>query len=106
MIRDQINRVFSQQNFSVQNYITILGAAFDIMSKPEHNRGVERRDLPCRVDLDFWVRCCTFIPRLQFKSQSQVIQLQSILMDIDDELMELDFSRLIHYLQDQRVQFQ
>ena len=68
------------------------------MSKPEHNQGVERKDMPCRDDLDFWVSCCTYIPRLSFDTQSQVIQLQAVLMDIDDELMELDFSRLIHYL--------
>ena len=30
------------------------------------------------------------------------MQLQAILMAIDEELMELDFTRLIHYLQDQK----
>ena len=82
----------------MQNYITILGATFHILSSEAHNPGVERRDLPCRQDLDFWVFCATFIPRLHFEKQSQVIQLQDVLMDIDSELMELDFSRLIHYL--------
>ena len=73
LIRQQIERVFKQQNFSVQNFTTILGAAFDIMSRPEHNVGIERKELPCREDLDFWVTCVTYIPRLRFESQSQVV---------------------------------
>ena len=104
-IRKHVLRVLNQQNFEVRNFTTILGAAFDIMSRPEHNNGVERKDLPCREDLEFWLKCCTFIPRLNFTSQSQVVQLQNVLMDIDKELMELDFSRLIHFLEEKRIDF-
>ena len=75
------------------------------MSKAEHNIGIERKDLPCREDLEFWVKCCTYVPRLQFENQSQVMQLQAVLMDIDKELMELDFARLVHYLEDKRRSF-
>lgn len=70
------------------------------MSRPAHNVGVERKELPCRDELEFWVFCCTFIPRLHFETEAQVMQLQAVLMDIDAELMELDFARLIHYLQE------
>ena len=73
LIRKQIRRVLGQQNFTVQNFITIVGAAFDIMSRPEHNVGVERKELPCRDELEFWVFCCTFIPRLHFETEAQVM---------------------------------
>ena len=68
LIRTHIKRVLAQQNFTVQNYITIVGTSFQIMSKPEHNRGVERKELPCRHDLDFWVDIVRYVPRLQFAS--------------------------------------
>ena len=47
-----------------------------------------------------------FIPRLEFQHADQVLELQSYLIDLDSELVELDFRNLIQYLQEQRKKFQ
>ena len=47
-----------------------------------------------------------YIPRLEFKNQDEVLELQSYLIDLDSELVELDFRNLILYLQEQRKSFQ
>ena len=75
------------------------------MSKPQHNVGIQRKHLPVRDDLEFWVKTVMFIPRLEFTSEEQVIAVQGILMEIDEELVELDFARLIFFLQDVRKSF-
>lgn len=91
-------RVLNQQNFSVKNYLAIVTSAFDLMQKPYHNQGVQRKHLPVRDDLDFWVNVVMFVPRIEFNSEEEVISVQAILMEIDEELVEVDFSRLIFYL--------
>ena len=73
---------------------------------PQFNPGVERRELPVRQDLEFWVQVSMYIPRLEFKHQDEVLELQSYLIDLDSELVELDFRNLILYLQEQRKSFQ
>ena len=76
--------------------------SFDLMSKPHHNEGVDRKHLPVRDELDFWVKVVMFVPRLNFENIDQVMAVQGVLMEIDEELVELDFSRLIFHLQDLR----
>ena len=105
-IRESVLRVLSQENFHSKNYVAIFRYTFELLTMPQFNPGVERRDLPVRQDLEFWVQVSMYIPRLEFKHQDEVLELQSYLIDLDSELVELDFRNLILYLQEQRKSFQ
>ena len=105
-IRESVLRVLSQENFHSKNYVAIFRYTFELLTMPQFNPGVERRELPVRQDLEFWVQVSMFIPRLEFKHQDEVLELQSYLIDLDSELVELDFRNLILYLQEQRKSFQ
>ena len=105
-IRESVLRVLSQENFHSKNYVAIFRYTFELLTMPQFNPGVERRELPVRQDLEFWVQVSMYIPRLEFKHQDEVLELQSYLIDLDSELVELDFRNLILYLQEQRKSFQ
>ena len=104
-IRESVLRVLSQENFHSKNYVAIFRYTFELLTMPQFNPGVERRELPVRQDLEFWVQVSMYIPRLEFKHQDEVLELQSYLIDLDSELVELDFRNLILYLQEQRKSF-
>ena len=106
VIRENVLRVLSQENFHTNNFVTIFKSTFELLTMPKFNPGVERRDLPVRQDLNFWVQVSMYIPRVEFQNQDQVLELQSYLIDLDSELVELDFRNLIQYLQEQRKSFQ
>lgn len=90
-LRNAALKVFNQQNFTTQNYITIMKALYILMSHSDFNPGVERKDLPLRENLNFWVDCVMFIPRLPFSSRSQVAELQLFMIQLNEELVEVDF---------------
>ena len=69
LLRKHVLRVLSQENFETKNYTIILKTTFDLMSRPEFNKDVVRKELPVREDLDFWVKVCMYIPRLEFETQ-------------------------------------
>jgi hypothetical protein len=58
-----------------------------------------------RQDLNFWVELCQYVPRLSFQNADDVHKVQQMLIKCDKELMELDFSPLINYLDDVRKSF-
>ncbi len=61
-------------------------------------RGLERKDREVRKDLSFWVDFFKYVPRLPFSCAEEVEQLKGLLQELNDELVELDFSALIEYL--------
>ena len=44
-------------------------SSFDLMTRPEFNKDVKRKELPVREDLEFWVKASMYIPRLEFVSE-------------------------------------
>ena len=48
VIRENVLRVLSQENFHTGNFVTIFKSTFELLTMPKFNPGVERRDLPVR----------------------------------------------------------
>ena len=48
VIRENVLRVLSQENFHTNNFVAIFKSTFELLTMPKFNPGVERRDLPVR----------------------------------------------------------
>jgi hypothetical protein len=64
VMRNLILRVLSQQDFDSKYFTIILSQAFTLLASPVHHPGVPRRELPVRHDLQFWLECARYIPRI------------------------------------------
>jgi len=65
----------------------------------------ERKSLQVREDLQFWLDTLKYVPRLDYREVEQVEALHMCIKTLDDELMELDFSKLLSYLDDMKRYF-
>jgi len=100
-----MQNVFAQENFEIRNYALALSLAYEMMTADHFNKDVARKDLPVREDLDFWLKILQYVPRLDYVNSQQPEMLQKTIRLLDRELVELDFSALVSYLDDVKKHF-
>ena len=85
------------ENFSTRTFILILGQIMEKMRKCD-SQNPERKNWLIRRDLEFWRTMVSYVPRLDFRTKSDFKNLQRCIQNLDTELMELDFSGVLTYL--------
>jgi hypothetical protein len=62
--------------------------------------GPDKKERQVRKDLAFWVSVFQYVPRLPFERASDVEAITRLVEQLDEELVELDFTALIEYLRE------
>ena len=63
------------------------------------SKNPDRKTWLIRKDLEFWRTMVSYVPRLEFQSKKDFGNLKGCIKDLDTELVELDFSGVISYLE-------
>ena len=74
---------------------------YEVIKTVDAQRKVERTEMLVRQDLEFWRQILQYIPMLELQTSQQYFSLKSTITELDDELVELDFGPILHYLDDQ-----
>ena len=107
-VRQSVTKVLNKKDFGANTYVEILENCVKIGLDQLRVDGTEideRKNLQVREDLQFWLDTLKYVPRLDYKQIEQVEALQTCVKNLDDELMELDFSSLLSYLDDLKRHF-
>jgi len=107
-VRQSVTKVLNKKDFGANTYVEILENCVKIGLDQLRVDGTEideRKNLQVREDLQFWLDTLKYVPRLDYRQIEQVEALQTCVKNLDDELMELDFSSLLSYLDDLKRHF-
>ena len=107
-VRQAVTKVLNKKDFGANTYVEILENCVKIGLDQLRVDGTEideRKNLQVREDLQFWLDTLKYVPRLDYRQIEQVEALQTCVKNLDDELMELDFSSLLSYLDDLKRHF-
>ncbi|CDW73947.1 UNKNOWN [Stylonychia lemnae] len=87
-IRESVQKILRQKDFSGQTYIMILGQL------------VEQQQDKLNEDLEFWVNIMQYVPLIGINSFDSYLKLKSSITFLDENIQELDFKDLLNFLEE------